>query len=154
MVNTSLRYIKPESDHLRTKARPLSNYFNNFIAVGHYMTDTFIQERNHYDNLKEELGYETVFDASEGIKHLDHKFFTDEQPLMVTYKVIKELGPTFDDTEWVTFTAVAKDGTLGELWKAGESLYQQAKLAVGDWHIFIEGFHKTDNGSLEMVTGS
>jgi hypothetical protein len=33
-------------------------------------------------------------------------------------------------------------------------LYQQAKLAVGDWHIFIEGFHKTDNGSLEMVTGS
>jgi hypothetical protein len=118
------------------------------------MTDTFIQERNHYDNLKSELGYDTVFDASEGIKHLDHKFFTDEQPLMITYKVIKELGPTFDDTEWVTFTAVAKDGTLGELWKAGESLFQQAKLFVDDWHIFIEGFHKTDNGSLEMVTGS
>ena len=118
------------------------------------MTDTFIQERNHYDNLKEELGYETVFDASEGIKHLDHKFFTDEQPLMVTYKVIKELGDNFDATEWVTFTAVAKDGTLGELWKAGESLFQQAKLAVGDWHYFIEGFDEADDGSLEMIAGS
>ena len=59
-----------------------------------------------------------------------------------------------DDTEWVTFTAVAKDGTLGELWKAGESLFQQAKLFVEDWHIFIEGFDEADDGSLELVTGS
>ena len=118
------------------------------------MQDTFIQERNHYDNLKSELGYETVFDAIEGIKPLDYKYFTDDKPLMITYKVIKELSPSFDATEWVTFTAVAKDGTLGELWKAGESLFQQARLAVGDWHIFIEGFDEADDGSLEMVTGS
>ena len=82
MVNTSLRYIKPESDHLRTKARPLSNYFNNLICWrADTMQDTFIQERNHYDNLKAELGYETVFDAVEGIKNLDYKYFTDEKPL-------------------------------------------------------------------------
>ena len=152
MVNTSLRYIKPESDYLQTKARPLSPLNN--LTGGHPMEDTFIQERNHYDNLKAELGYDTVFDAIEGIKPLDYKYFTDDKPLMITYKVIKDMGPTFGDTEWVTFTAVAKDGTLGELWKAGESLFQQAKLAVGDWHIFIEGFDEADDGSLELVTGS
>ena len=118
------------------------------------MEDNFIQERNHYDNLKAELGYDTVFDAIEGIKPLDYKYFTDDKPLVITYKVIKSMGPTMDDTEWMTFTAVAKDGTLGELWKAGESLFQQAKLAVEDWHYFIEGFDEADDGSLELVTGS
>ena len=153
MVNTSLRYIKPESDYLQTKARPLSTLNN--LTGGHSMEDTFIQERDHYDNLKTELGYDTVFDLDlRGCKPLDYKYFTDDKPLMITYKVIKDMGPTFDDTEWVTFTAVAKDGTLGELWKAGESLFQQAKLAVGDWHYFIEGFDEADDGSLELVTGS
>ena len=119
------------------------------------MEDTFIQERDHYDNLKAELGYDTVFDVDlRGCKPLDYKYFTDDKPLMITYKVIKELGDNFDATEWVTFTAVAKDGTLGELWKAGESLFQQAKLAVGDWHYFIEGFDEADDGSLEMIAGS
>ena len=173
MVNTSLRYIKPESDHLRTKARPLSTLTNDmegnmsnitevqtvfeFLEENNTATDedkAFFAERDHYDNLKAELGYDTVFDAIDGIKPLDYKYFTDDKPLMITYKVIKDMGPTLDDTEWVTFTAVAKDGTLGELWKAGESLFQQAKLFVEDWHIFIEGFDEADDGSLELVTGS
>ena len=118
------------------------------------MQDTFETLNNHYNNLKDELGYETVFDAIDTVKPLDYKYFTDDKPLMITYKVIKEMGPSFEDTKWMTFTAVAKDGTLGELWKAGESLFQQAKLAVGDWHYFIEGFNEADDGSLEMVTGS
>ena len=118
------------------------------------MQDTFETLNNHYNNLKDELGYETVFDAMDTVKPLDYKYFTDDKPLMITYKVIKELGDNFDATEWVTFTAVAKDGTLGELWKAGESLFQQAKLALGDWHYFIEGFDEADDGSLEMVAGS
>jgi len=152
MVNTSLRYIKPESDYLQTKARPLSTLNN--LTGGHPMEDNFETLNNHYNNLKSELGYETVFDAMDTVKPLDYKYFTDDKPLMITYKVIKDMGPTMDDTEWMTFTAVAKDGTLGELWKAGESLFQQAKLAVGDWHYFIEGFDEADDGSLELVTGS
>jgi len=152
MVNTSFRCIKPESDQLRTKARPLSTLNN--LTGGHSMEDTFETLNNHYNNLKSELGYETVFDALDTVKPLDYKYFTDDKPLIITYKVIREMGPTLDDTEWMTFTAVAKDGTLGELWKAGESLFQQAKLAVGDWHIYIEGFDEADDGSLELVTGS
>ena len=56
--------------------------------------------------------------------------------------------------EWETFTAVAENGTVGALWKAAESCFQQAKLAVGDWHIYIEDFQVQDDGSLELVTGS
>ena len=128
-----------------------------FLEANNTATDedkAFFAERDHIDNLTAELGYETVFDLDIGIKPLDYKYFTDDKPLMITYKVIKDMGPSFDDTEWVTFTAVAKDGTFGELWKAGESLFQQAKLFVGDWHIFIEGFDEADDGSLELVTGS
>jgi hypothetical protein len=124
------------------------------LLEGNTMQDTFETLNNHYNDLKDGLGYETVFDAMDTVKPLDYKYFTDDKPIMITYKVIKELGDNFDDTEWVTFTAVAKDGTLGELWKAGESLFQQAKLAVGDWHYFIEGFDEADDGSLEMVAGS
>ena len=124
------------------------------LIEGNTMQDTFETLNNHYNNLKDELGYETVFDAMDTVKPLDYKYFTDDKPIMITYKVIKELGDNFDATEWVTFTAVAKDGTLGELWKAGESLFQQAKLAVGDWHYFIEGFDEADDGSLEMIAGS
>jgi hypothetical protein len=137
---------------MQTKARPLSTLNN--LTGGHSMEDNFETLNNHYNNLKKELGYETVFDAMDTVKPLDYKYFTDDKPLMMTYKVIKDMGPTFGDTEWVTFTAVAKDGTVGELWKAGESLFQQAKLAVGDWHYFIEGFDEAEDGSLELVTGS
>jgi len=137
---------------MQTKARPLSTLNN--LTGGHSMEDNFETLNNHYNNLKTELGYETVFDAMDTVKPLDYKYFTDDKPLMMTYKVIKDMGPTFGDTEWVTFTAVAKDGTVGELWKAGESLFQQAKLAVGDWHYFIEGFDEAEDGSLELVTGS
>lgn len=151
MVNTSFRCIKPESDQLRTKARPLSTLNN--LTGGHSMEDTFIQEREHYDNLKAELGYETVFDAVEGIMPLDKAIFTDK-PRVVKYKCIKEMGDSMDDVTWETFTAVAENGTVGALWKAAESCYQQAKLAVGDWHYFIENFDVQDDGSLELVTGS
>ena len=56
--------------------------------------------------------------------------------------------------EWITFTAVAEDGSVGALWKAAESCYQQAKLAIGDWHYFVENFELQEDGSLSLVTGS
>ena len=109
-------------------------------------------EIEHYNDLKAQLGYETVW-SIEGIMPLDKALFTDK-PRVIKYKCIKEMGPTFDDTIWETFTAVAENGTVGALWKAAESCYQQAKMAVGDWHYFIENFDVQDDGSLELVTGS
>ena len=35
------------------------------------MQDTFETLNDHYDNLKAELGYETVFDAMDTVKPLD-----------------------------------------------------------------------------------
>tara|TARA_B100000963_G_scaffold132695_1_gene115539 strand:- start:1518 stop:1907 length:390 start_codon:yes stop_codon:yes gene_type:complete len=114
--------------------------------------DTFELEYEHFSDLKQELGYETVW-SIEGIMPLDKAIFTDT-PRVVKYKCIKEMGDTFDDVTYETFTAVAENGTLGALWKAAESCYQQAKLAVGDWHYFIENFQVEADGTLTLETGS
>ena len=115
--------------------------------------DAFELEMEHFDDLKTELGYATTWSMGEGIMALDHKIFNDKIRV-VTYKCIAEMGDTMDDVTWMTFTAVAMNGTVGELWKAAENCYQQAKAAVGDWHYFIEDFQLQDNGSLSLTTGS
>ena len=114
--------------------------------------DSYELEIEHFNDLKQELGYETVW-SMEGIMPLDKAIFSDK-PRVVKYKCIKEMGDTMDDVTWETFTAVAENGTVGALWKAAESCYQQAKLAVGDWHYFIENFDVQDDGTLELCTGS
>ena len=115
--------------------------------------DAFELEMEHFDDLKAELGYTTTWSMDSGIMNLDQAIFTDK-PRVVTYKCIKEMGTTMDDVTWITFTAVAENGTVGALWKAAESCYQQAKLAIGDWHYFVENFEVQEDGSLSLVTGS
>ena len=115
--------------------------------------DAFELEMEHFDDLKAELGYATTWSMDSGIMNLDQAIFTDK-PRVVTYKCIKEMGATMDDVTWITFTAVAENGTVGALWKAAESCYQQAKLAIGDWHYFVENFEVQEDGSLSLVTGS
>ena len=115
--------------------------------------DAFELEMEHFDDLKTELGYDTTWSMDSGIMNLDQAIFTDK-PRVVTYKCIKEMGATMDDVTYITFTAVAENGTVGALWKAAESCYQQAKLAIGDWHYFVENFELQDDGSLSLVTGS
>ena len=110
-------------------------------------------EMDHFDALKAEQGYETVWSIETGIVPLDHKIFTNK-PRVVKYKVIKEMGATFDDVTYETFTCMAPNGTVGALWTAAESCFKQAKLALGDWHYFIEDFEVQDDGSLQLVTGS
>ena len=111
------------------------------------------EEMDHFDALKTEQGYETVWSIETGIRPLDHAIFTDK-PRLVTYKCIKEMGATFDDVTYETFTCMAQNGTIGALWTAAESCFKQAKLALGDWHYFIENFEVQDDGSLSLVTGS
>ena len=115
--------------------------------------DAFELEMEHFDELKAELGYETVWSMDSGVMNLDQNILTDKARV-VTYKCIKEMGATMDDVTWITFTAVAENGTVGALWKAAESCYQQAKLAIGDWHYFVENFEVEEDGSLSLITGS
>ena len=114
--------------------------------------DAFELEYEHYSELKAELGYDTVWSVDSGIMNLDQKIFSDKARV-VTYKCIKEIK-SMDDVTWITFTAVAENGTIGALWKAAESCFQQAKLAIGDWHYFVENFEVEEDGSLSLVTGS
>ena len=115
--------------------------------------DAMTLEIEHFDDLKAELGYDTVWSMGEGAMALDHKIFSDKIRV-VTYKCIAEMGDTMDDVTWMTFTAVAMNGTVGELWKAAENCFQQAKAALDDWHYFVEDFEVADDGTLELVTGS
>ena len=114
--------------------------------------DAFELEMEHFDELKAELGYETVWSMDSGITNLDQNIFSDKARV-VNYKCIKEIK-SMDDVTWITFTAVAENGTVGALWKAAESCFQQAKLAIGDWHYFVENFEVEEDGSLSLVTGS
>ena len=115
--------------------------------------DAMTLEIEHFDDLKAELGYDTVWSMGEGAMALDHKIFSDKIRV-VTYKCIAEMGDTMDDVTWMSFTAVAMNGTVGELWKAAENCFQQAKAALDDWHYFVEDFDVQEDGTLELVTGS
>ena len=114
--------------------------------------DAMTLEIEHFDDLKAELGYDTVWSMGEGAMALDHKIFSDKIRV-VTYKCIAEIN-TMDDVTWMTFTAVAMNGTVGELWKAAENCFQQAKASLDDWHYFVEDFLTNEDGSLDLVTGS
>lgn len=105
-----------------------------------------------YDKLKGDLGYDTVWSMS-GCLPLDKAIFTDK-PRKVTYTIIDRMGDSFDDVDWVTFSSVAKDGSLGALWAAAEDCFQQAKENNGDWHIYVEDFEVQEDGSLSLITGS
>ena len=113
----------------------------------------FEAQMDHYDAMKQKFGFETVWSLSSGILQADQMIFQDK-PYVVKYKVIAEMGDTMDDVTWETFTAVAKNGSVKELWTAAESCFQQAKLAVDDWHYFVEDFALQNDGTLELITGS
>jgi len=115
--------------------------------------DEFELFMEHTIEIQEDLGYQTVWSISEtGTNGLDYKIFKGENYL-VHYKCIRTMDDKMNAT-WVGYTAVAKDGSIGELWKAAESCYQQAQANNGDWHAFIEDFEMQDDGSLQLVTGS
>ena len=115
--------------------------------------DAMTLEIEHFDDLKHELGYDTVWSMGEGAMALDHKIFSDKTRV-VTYKCIESMSNSGHGVEWKTFTAVAMNGTVGELWKAAENCFQQAKAVLNDWHYFVEDFEVADDGTLELVTGS
>ena len=115
--------------------------------------DSYVLEAEHYNDLKDELGYETIWSLDEGIMPLDKPIFT-RKPRLVIYRCIESMGDNYDEVQWTEFTSTAVNGTVGELWRAAESVFKQAKATVGDWHIYIEDFQMQDDGSLKLVTGS
>tara|TARA_Y100000389_G_scaffold79838_1_gene76577 strand:+ start:602 stop:1015 length:414 start_codon:yes stop_codon:yes gene_type:complete len=108
----------------------------------------------HFDDLKTQQGYQTVWEMSDNALPLDFEIFTNK-PRKVTYKCIESMGDTLDsEVTWIEFSSMAVNGSIGELWRAAESCFQQAKAAVDDWHIYVEDFQMQDDGSLQLITGS
>ena len=130
--------------------------FNNDSKVSDPGLDNFEKVMMHFDKLKLEQGFETVW-SMESWGHLpglDFKIFNDK-PRTVFYKVIDEMGPDLDSPHtYVTYKPPANDGTLGALWKAAEDCFQQAKENNGDWHYLVEDFDMQEDGSLKLITGS
>lgn len=115
--------------------------------------DAFELAMEHFDDLKAELGYQTVWSMYDGgTMPLDAELFTNK-PRKVTYKCLTNSG-TGHGPEWVEFSSMAVNGTIGALWRAAESCFQQAQKQAGDWHYFIEDFEVQEDGSLELITGS
>lgn len=109
----------------------------------------------HFQDLQDELGYSTVWSIDDaGSVGLDFEILTSK-PRKVVYKCIESMGDTLDsETNWIEFSSMAVNGSVGELWRAAESCFQQAKNAIGDWHYFIESFEVQEDGSLELWMGS
>ena len=115
--------------------------------------DDFTLECEHFDDLKKQLGFKTVWAFYSGIMELDQQIFSNKVRT-VTYKCIDSLGDTFEDTTYKTFTATAKNGTVGALWAAAEACFLKAQAELDDWHIYIENFEVQEDGTLELITGS
>jgi len=100
--------------------------------------DTII---DYWATQRDTLGFKTVWSIWE-CPDIDFEIFTDK-PRTVVYDL-------FD----TPITAVAKTGSVRELWRAADEIYRKAEQQFGDWHYFIENFEAQADGTLLMTTGS
>ena len=102
------------------------------------------------DNKREERGYETVWSIWDDklVSTNDKVVAEDEKSYRVTYTAY---DMDMNAYEFSSFTAY---NTVEGFWAAAESVFQQAKNQIGDWHVFVEGFELKSDGSYSMVTGS
>jgi hypothetical protein len=118
--------------------------------------DLMMQDIRYWADKQDELGFVSRWSLGEGTR-METKIFTDKERV-VTYTVYAN-DCTLDEliagtAKKVTFSTAAKDGTVAELYRAGETLIKSAMAQEGNWHIFIEDFTMQADGSLAMTTGS
>ena len=120
------------------------------------LEDQVMQDIRYWADKQDELGFVSRWSLGEGTR-METKIFTDKERV-VTYTVYARdvtIEQLMDSTaKKVTFSTIAKDGTVAELYRAGETLIKNAMAQEGDWHIFIEDFTMQVDGSLAMTTGS
>lgn len=118
--------------------------------------DLMMQDIRYWADKQDELGFVSRWSLGEGTL-METKIFTDKERV-VTYTVYARdvtIEQLMDGTaKKVTFSTIAKNGTVAELYRAGETLIKNATEQEGNWHIFIEDFTMQADGSLAMTTGS
>ena len=102
------------------------------------------------DNKRNEQGFETRWSMfGEEIVDLNDRVVNEERDTYrVTYRAFDE---NLKEYEFSSFTAT---NTVEGFWAAAESVFQQARREVGDWHVFVEGFNLVEDGSFRLTTGS
>ena len=97
------------------------------------------------------LNYETNWSVrmnSQGW-NLETKVIDSDEPL-----TLLSSGYNSEDfSDWMMKTT-AKNGTVGELWKACEKAYKKAHKKHGDWHRYIEQFNCVGPNTYEIFFGS
>ena len=114
-----------------------------------------MQNITYWAEKQSELGYVSRWSIGDHLKMED--VVSGDTNHLVTYTVYAKsstieqlLSQTAPE---VTFRAIAKDGSVAELYRAAEQVIKEAAVE-GDWHIYIEGFTRSSDGSLSLVTGS
>ena len=101
--------------------------------------------------IQDALKYETLWSVKMDCKrwNLDTVLIDTDEPLTLISKGFN----AEDFSDW-TIKTTAKNGTVGELWKAAESAYKKANKEFNDWHCFVESFHPIGVNTYEIFFGS
>jgi len=115
-----------------------------------------MQNITYWIEKQSELGYVSRWSIGDDL-HMEDKVL-DDYEWVVKYTVYAK-GSTIEQllsqtAPEVTYRAVAKNGSVAELYRAAEQVIKEAVAVEGDWHIYIEGFTQSSDGSLALVTGS
>ena len=102
------------------------------------------------DNKRNEQGFETRWSMfNEEIVDLNDRVVNEERDMYrITYRAFDENMQEYE------FSSSTATNTVEGFWRAAESVFQQAKRSVGDWHVFVEGFKLVEDGSFRLTTGS
>ena len=131
-------------------------------------------EYNRYGNSMYEIGKESAFQSvlktqvMWSVKMTDDNWDLDTVIIgdgsLKNIPFIKTVLTDFDSVEGhcirKNVIAIAKDGTVREVWLAADRAFRKAKRLYGDWHFFIEIVElKTDscrfkNGYITSFYGS
>jgi len=121
--------------------------------------EQFMDLINHYEDMREELGYQSVWSMTEfGAKDLDFQVIA-KSAVRVRYQFVRE-DATIEEINadiadggkrsMAEVTSIAVTGTIGGLWRAAESCIKQS----GTHHMYIEDFEFGEDGTLMLITGS
>ena len=121
--------------------------------------DSFELDMEHWDDLKTELGMDSVWSIYEtGRVSAETSIFKDRQYL-VRYQFVRpdctseELMLDMKDggkRSMAEVTMFATNGSIKQLWFAANSCIKQS----GTHHSYIENFEMQEDGTLMLVTGS
>ena len=125
-------------------------------------------EYNRHGNSMYEIGKESAFQSvlktqvMWSVKMTDDNWDLDTVIIgdgsLKNIPFIKTVLTDFDSVEGhcirKNVIAIAKDGTVREVWLASDRAFKKAKKQYGDWHYFLEMVELDKDGDINSFYGS